>query len=298
MTPYFTIAICTFNRAEVLPRSIAAASAQRPIPGGFEVLVVDNNSTDDTTRLLEISRAGLPMLRVVRESQQGLSHARNRAIAEAHGKWIVFVDDDAELDPGYLQGLSTLLSEEKGVGAAGGPIEVGWLSPVPSWYEPALDLCFNHLYLGSYRMELRYPRMLYGTNMAFPVALLRRLGGFDAGLGRVGRHLAAGEDGEVLLRVERRAQRRILWDPALRVRHLIEPGRLTVGGLLKQAEGGGRSQARLERAWRIRTGLWNALAGLAESAVRVLLRRSRGPVFERYIRAAHTGYLRGYFGGK
>jgi len=209
--PFFTIAICTCNRAAVLPYAVHAALGQDFPPERHEILIVDNNSTDETPRVAGDLAAAHPRIRCVKETSQGLSFARNRAFREAKGEVIVYVDDDAQMCPDYLANLEKVFQEEAGIGAAGGPIEVGWLGPVPSWYEPDLDYSFNYLYIASFRTRVVYPRMIYGTNMAFPVSVLRKIGGFQTGLGRIGSRLLAGEDVEIALRIERKEKLSIFY---------------------------------------------------------------------------------------
>lgn len=271
-SPRFTIAICTFNRCDVLPMAVRAAAALSPADGEFEILVVDNASTDATPSVLAELAREFPRVRSVVETTKGLSPARNRALREARGEWIVYLDDDAIVAPAYLQTLARVIAEEKNLGGAGGIIEVGWLSPVPAWYEPGLDPQFNHLYIASFRMELKFPKAIYGTNMAFPVGVLREIGGFSEAFGYAGNSQLAGEDVEVQLRIVRDTGRRIVWEPELRIRHLIHPERLTPEKMEQKAEWSGRALARLVRLYKhdwLRKVLWR-------EALRLRIRRALG----------------------
>ena len=89
-----TVAIPTYNRADFLRQTLAGIALQVFPPGQFEVLVIDNNSTDHTRAVVAEFAAAHPAPRHVLETKQGLDHARNRAIAEARGEIIVFADDD------------------------------------------------------------------------------------------------------------------------------------------------------------------------------------------------------------
>ena len=287
----FTISICTFNRADVLSRSILAARAQTFTSDQFEILVVDNNSTDNTRELVQKHAAEISALRMVQEANQGLSHARNRALQEARGEFIVYVDDDAELTPGYLAALDRLFREEENVGAAGGPIEVRWLDRVPSWYEPEIDRFFNSLYIASFRMALRYPRILFGTNMAFPTAFLRELGGFNTALGRIGTKLLASEDGEIMLRIERKSGRRVFWDPQLRVFHLIHPSRLSKEYLERKAYWDGRSIYKLEKLYPGTSRIRHSMFILAGHWGRKILGLSANSLAEKLAYLCEKGYL-------
>lgn len=97
----FTVAVCTWNRAALLPGALERLARVRPPPGAWEVLVVDNNSTDDTESVLEAFAGRLPLRRAF-EPEQGLSHARNTAVRLARGDYIVWTDDDALVDADWL----------------------------------------------------------------------------------------------------------------------------------------------------------------------------------------------------
>ena len=91
-----TIALCTHNHVQRLARTLSALAQLLPPSRAWELLIVDNASTDDTPHLVATYDWRTPVMnvRVVREEALGLSNARNRAIREATGEYIVFMDDD------------------------------------------------------------------------------------------------------------------------------------------------------------------------------------------------------------
>src|SRR4030042_5670392 len=99
-----TVSIQTFNNADTLARTLESLrSLRRPPEVEHEILVVDNNSTDNTSQVLDAyAKALTPRLRSVFEPQQGLSHARNRALREARGEIVSFIDEDVIVDPDWL----------------------------------------------------------------------------------------------------------------------------------------------------------------------------------------------------
>ena len=99
-----TVALCTHNHADRLSRTLADLGKVTPPSSPWEILLVDNASTDETPTLLADSAwrpEGVPV-RIVREQRLGLSNARNRAIRESRGKYLLFVDDDETPDPQWL----------------------------------------------------------------------------------------------------------------------------------------------------------------------------------------------------
>ena len=122
-----TVAICTYNRAERLPALVASLREQEcPVP--FNILFVDNNSTDDTPLVLErrAGESGVP-LRWVRETQQGITFARNRALEESmDSEFMLFMDDDEIPRPGLLFAAVHSLNQE-GAECVGGRVKVVFL---------------------------------------------------------------------------------------------------------------------------------------------------------------------------
>lgn len=96
---YLSILICSYNRAPVLKATLSSLNEQFvETLGGVEVIVVDNASTDDTADVLQ----GFESFQYCREDEIGLSNARNRALREARGEWVVFLDDDVFPNVGWL----------------------------------------------------------------------------------------------------------------------------------------------------------------------------------------------------
>src|SRR5436305_11094952 len=97
-----SVCICTYNRPESLQRTLESLASQLNADSGvIELLIVDNNCTDDTYQIIEAFRVGLPVRRVT-ESRQGLAHARNRAVTEFRGDVLLFTDDDVRFGTGWL----------------------------------------------------------------------------------------------------------------------------------------------------------------------------------------------------
>jgi GT2 family glycosyltransferase len=263
-----SILICTHNRASDLALCCAALGALDDPPGSWEAVVVDNASTDATPAVARewATRLG-GRLRVVREEALGLSAARNRAVAEARGEILVFLDDDALPEPAWLQALVEVLSRP-GVMAAGGPVEPRFEGELPAWlgerYLPYLTVWD----LGSEVVPLVYNEYPRGANMAFRREVFERLGGFSHHLGRKGTKLLSCEETELCLRIERSGGR-ILYAPGARVRHKVAAARIDKRWMAARFFSQGRSEAILE--WR-----HGGMAGL-----RVGLRRTWG-----YTRAA------------
>jgi glucosyl-dolichyl phosphate glucuronosyltransferase len=134
-----SIIICTFNRLPLLRRMLDSITSQLPIPGPLEVIVVDNNSSDDTAGHVQRQREQFPELVYVLEPRQGLSWARNAGAAAATQEYLLYLDDDAYLPSHYLQTVMRMLDAEQ-PDIFGGPIFPDYADPKPRWFPESLEL--------------------------------------------------------------------------------------------------------------------------------------------------------------
>jgi glycosyltransferase involved in cell wall biosynthesis len=232
LPPLATVVICTFNRSALLASALTSLAAIRSHPNlPWEVLVVDNNSTDDTRQVIQRAAAAFPVrLRYEFEPEQGKSRALNRAIAVTTSPILVFGDDDQTFDADWVSEACRPLLEDPSISYAGGPVLPTWTAQAPAW----LDTRFAELKapLGlfdygpdSFQFESR--RVVPGGgNMAVRRELFARIGGFRTELGRCGRSLLGQEQAEFFHR-SRAAGVRGVYIPRMRVFHRVPPERLT-----------------------------------------------------------------------
>ncbi len=263
----YSIIVPTFNRAESLARTVQSLQAQRAdVP--YEILVVDNNSTDRTASLvrsLAVRSGG--RVRHVFESSQGLSLARNRGIAEARGEVLVFVDDDVVARPGWLGALAETYRRHPDAWCVGGKIVLALPDTWPGWFDPGspiLGAYLSALNYGDGEIELEYPQTPHGANMSLRREAVERVGQFDPRVGPIGLRHAVGDDSDLCWRVQR-AGGRVYYCGQATVEHVVPPQRLTKRWFRARAFGGGEAFAQLgvlpaSRAWR-ELGHW-ALVGL------------------------------------
>jgi glucosyl-dolichyl phosphate glucuronosyltransferase len=240
-----TVAVCTYNRSPYLALALAGLQRQSLSATQFEILVVDNCSTDDTQRVVEQFRQRLPNLRYAYEARPGLSLARNTAMHEAHGRYLAYLDDDAIPEPQWLQALLAAFGAHASqqVACVGGRIDPIWEVPRPDWLPDELLPYLTVVDWGSSGMALNgQRRYVAGANMAFEVAPLRAAGGFDPALGRVGDTLISQE--EILVQRRLLAQgMAVYYEHAAAVRHHIPASRLTRQWLCARVYADGFSDA-------------------------------------------------------
>src|SRR5215471_18449301 len=128
-----SVCICTYNRAQSLARTLDTLAAQNGIDWAtVEVIVVDNNCTDDTADVVAAAAARLPVRRVI-EQAQGLANARNRALSVSRGPWIIFTDDDVLLEPDWLPSYAEAFEAFPEASFAAGRIVPLWKRGYPGW---------------------------------------------------------------------------------------------------------------------------------------------------------------------
>ncbi len=222
-----TVILCTYNRCRSLAKALASATALRlPEPGQWEVLVVDNNSNDQTCAVVEDFCQRYPgRFRYLFEPQQGKSHALNAGIREARGAILAFMDDDVTVDPMWLQNLTAHLQSGEWVGA-GGRILPQHSFVSPPWLsiqEPRALAPFALFDLGPDAGELTEPP--FGTNMAFRREAFVQYGVFRPDLGPQPGNVTRSEDSEFAHRLLG-AGERLRYEPSAVVYHDIPERRV------------------------------------------------------------------------
>lgn len=235
-----SVVICTYNRADMLRKTLESFLAQDGLGGiDHEILVVDNNSSDATCEVVR-SFEDHPSVRYVFEPEQGLSAARNRGIAESRGEIVAFLDDDVVVDPNWLEHMCRCF-QETNAAVVGGRAYLIFEADTPDWFGEELATMFGEVDLGAQRTQLPEGRGLFGLNLAFRREILHEAGCFDEALGRKGKALSGGEETAVLRRVGG-AGCMIVYEPDAVVGHVIPPERAQWEYIDRQARGMGLSQ--------------------------------------------------------
>lgn len=223
-----SVVVCTYNRAESLKRTLNKLLEQQVDRNtSWEVIVVDNNSSDHTPQVVgELQGQSIELpLRYEFEQRQGLSHARNRGIACAHGECILFTDDDVSPEPYWL--AETLVGMAQYACQAGG----GWIGPV--WAKPPPSWLAQRFYgFLALRTDEDGPKLVteiqeapFGANMVFRKEAFDRFGVFATDRGRIGTTLWSGEDTELFQRLLA-AGAKVMYFPKARVYHHIDKTRM------------------------------------------------------------------------
>lgn len=184
----YSIIICSYNRFILLDESIKSVLNVFEDRSDFEVLIIDNNSTDDTSTLKEKYDTNIKV-KYFLEFQQGLSHARNRGLNEATGEILVYLDDDIELVDDYFTVCDEIFLN-KSIFISGGKV-IPYKVDVPEWLPNKYYFLVSVYDLGN---ESKYVKYLMGGNFAIRRSAALKIGFYDVTLGRNGKLLAGGEE--------------------------------------------------------------------------------------------------------
>jgi len=221
-----TVAICSYNSASELPHLIQALAAlSSPIP--FEILLIDNNSTDGTRELIERLRKTVRIpLRYVREMAQGIPFARNRAIEETLDRtYLAFIDADELPDPTWLQAACRGLREH-GADCVGGRIRLD-LPARPTWMTDSLLPFLGQVDHGAAPLQVvDRSTPIWSGNVAYRSRLFINGLRFDTRYNRAGDGIGGGSDG-IMFRALLQAKKRVCYEPEMSIIHRIPKRKLT-----------------------------------------------------------------------
>jgi len=224
-SPLISVVICTYNRVDTFVDALKTICNQTLDASNYEVIVVDNNSSDNTAHVAKVFCDRFSTVRYCLESKQGLSHARNRGWQEAKGEYVAYIDDDCKIPEQFLSVAKSIIERISPV-AFGGPGLAFYNSSKPRWYK---DSYGSHTPFKEARIlkEIEITR-IYGMNMFFRRSVLQASGGFDPKLGMIGDKLAYYEETAVLLHISKTMPDEIFYyDPALYVYHLVQEERMS-----------------------------------------------------------------------
>lgn len=201
-----SVVISTYNRCDMLPEALQSIMAQETAGVRYEVVVVDNNSTDETRHVVEsfIAR-GHENVRYVFEGKQGLSHARNAGIDCTKSPVISFTDDDVRVAPDWIASIKRAFDEHPEADFVGGKVLPKWPHEPPAWLDMNHWIPLALLDYGDapFPVSAEKPMCFVGANVSFRREAFARVGLFTPDLQRVKDGIGSSEDHDMQLRLWR-----------------------------------------------------------------------------------------------
>lgn len=241
--PEISVAVCTYNRSDVLPKCLESLADQSANNELFEVIIIDNNSTDDTKEIATNFCNKYNHFRYVFEKKQGLSHARNRAIIEANGEYLAYIDDDAIADKEWLEKIGSVIQNNKDIAAFGGQIYPWYNKEKPKWFKDE----FATYSWGEQHFQLteqNCPFGLSGSNMIFNKDALTKYGSFSVEYGMNGDKIAFGEE-SCLFNKMLKNNENIQYFPEIFVYHLVSDKSYSLKEAFKRSIQNGKAIAHI-----------------------------------------------------
>ena len=266
-----TVVICTYNGSQRIRGVICALGIQTARCGTWELLVIDNASTDNTRAVCENAFEGLQGVasRVVVESRPGLSFARARAATEARGPLLLFLDDDNIPSATWVEAAIEAFSRYPKAGVIGGKVSPRWEIPPTPLAEAVAPFALAICDLGDKPILIKAKGGgIVGAGMGVRTDLLRKIFQSEEVAGtvtdRLGENLISGGDLAISI-IARKMGWECWYVPDLQIEHCLPPQRMTKEYLLRLYEGIGRGQAAARRLydWKARTPL-QLLIGLKD----------------------------------
>ncbi|MBS1735029.1 MAG: glycosyltransferase family 2 protein [Bacteroidetes bacterium] len=295
-TSTISLVICTYNRCEYLPSTLQSISNQTLAAKYFQVIIIDNASTDNTKAISEEFISKHPQFNISYffESNKGLSYARNRGIAEAACPIIAYIDDDVILSPSYLEELCNFFSNNQSAQGAGGKVIPKYESGgEPTWMNKYLYGFIGKVDYGNQLLKfikpMKYPA---GCNMIYKKELLTQIGGFN-------NNLKFRSDDKYIFLKANEATREIYYLPDAWLYHYIDERRLQPENFKKLfLKTGNEEKKRLQSendSWGIFKKFIEYLIKWAVSLILFLIFLIKGhPQQGRYIVISQWCTLRGF----
>jgi len=214
---FLSVIICTYNRDKHIKRALDSLIAQDFDKQNFEIIVVDNNSTDTTPQIIQDFKAAHPDYNIVtaRETQQGLSFARNKGLALAKGTYISYIDDDGIARKDYISQIKKYTGQFPDDVAMGGKVLPTYeKGKEPAWMSKYIERIISIVDLGD---EVKVLKKTYpvGCNMIFKKSVFDKIGGFNTAL------KLRSDDKYIFFKI-REAGYRVLYLPKVVVWHFID----------------------------------------------------------------------------
>jgi glucosyl-dolichyl phosphate glucuronosyltransferase len=282
-----SVVVCTLNRSLLLRKCLESLANQDISVEMYEVIVVDNGSTDDTAEVINEFLASYKSFRSMKEDQQGLSFSRNLGWNEAFGQYVAFIDDDAVAYPNWISGIANFIARQPDAGIFGGPYDAFYQVPIPAWFPPE----YGKLDLGAEERCIKLgSEWISGSNMVIRKELFYMYGGFDERLGMTGGKAAYGEEVKFFLSMRDKGNR-IFYVPSIRVAHLVAEYKMSLNWLLLSGYSVGR---RYELTFNVNRSLLSHVVSLI-SELGIAVCRMLRPVNMPFRRRLYYSLFRLYY---
>jgi len=239
-----SVVICVYNREDLLYFALSSLAEQTLSQNSYEVLIVDNNSTDRSTDIAVEFVHNYSNFRLFHEKKQGLSHARNRGVLVAQGRYIAFMDDDAKAPENWCAKIVESFLKDSRIVAVGGQIHPFFEKNPPAW---VTDIEIRSWGNDRGMLKTKNARLGFsGSNMAFHLETLKKYGGFAPEFGMTGNKMRMAEETELFTRIYENEP--FFWyDPDILIYHWVSERNMNSFYQFKRSFASGVANAKIDR---------------------------------------------------
>jgi glycosyltransferase involved in cell wall biosynthesis len=239
-----SIIICSYNRASYISDALTSLYVQSSGLDNFEVIFVDNNSTDNTKEVYAQWRQTNTngQFTFISEMQQGASFARNTGAAIAKGEWVCFMDDDAVATTDYVKNIIKHIQDQPFIVGFGGRIIPKYIPAEPKWMSYYVSSLVGNFDYASTACAFENGKYPLESNMIVKKSVYDQIGGFNVNLPGVVGTLRIGGEGKELFYKIIALGHTIYYDPSICVHHVVEVKKLTSEYMYRVASGIGRGE--------------------------------------------------------
>lgn len=239
-----SIVVCTFNRCDLLYRTLLSLGNQTLDKDCYEVIVVDNASTDDMKSVIS-SFLNEKNFRYIYEEKQGLSHSRNTGFLNSKAEYVGYLDDDAKASKNWLsEALEVIINKKPDI--FGGPIYPYYLNKKPEWFKDEYEIRMT----SKSSRFLRRGEYISGSNIFFRKELLLKLGGFNTKMGMKGENLSYHEETDLMIKAwENNPSLKVYYSLPLKVEHLVGEEKMHISFYFKSCFFSGKEYTKINRKY-------------------------------------------------
>jgi glucosyl-dolichyl phosphate glucuronosyltransferase len=239
-----SVVICTYNRSAYIRDAMESLYGQTLARDKYEVIVVNNNSTDNTEEICKafIQSHSNARFYFTNEIQQGSSFARNTGATLVQSPILCFMDDDAIADNDYLEKITIFFEQYPDCGGLGGRIIPKYIPAEPKWMSHYVSSLVGHFHYSDTVSVFSANRYPLESNMIIRKKDFDTIGGFNTSLPGVAGTLRIGGEGKDFFLRLKALGRNIYYDPEIRVQHVVETAKLTHEYMYRVASGIGRGE--------------------------------------------------------
>jgi glycosyltransferase involved in cell wall biosynthesis len=239
-----SIIICSYNRASYISDALTSLYGQSSGLDDFEVIIVDNNSIDNTKEVYAQWRQTNTngQFTFISETKQGASFARNTGAAIAKGEWVCFMDDDAVATTDYVKNIIKHIQDQPFIVGFGGRIIPKYIPGEPKWMSYYVSSLVGNFDYASTACAFENGKYPLESNMIVKKSVYDQIGGFNVNLPGVVGTLRIGGEGKELFYKIIALGHTIYYDPSICVHHVVEVKKLTSEYMYRVASGIGRGE--------------------------------------------------------